>query len=208
MNESVPDFMERVPEFRWRHRSELHQGIIQRDNLTEHHLTLLPQPGESAAKMLERLKVLLQTHDASVVRHEVFGALAAQPDFVAALQRLFGKQAWPVTWVEGASCDGESVAGMHVLAVTGTRVESLSFGGRVVGRIFNDGRARHYLLGDIRPTDPFAPREQQALSVFENIEAALHQAGMSMVNVARTWLFLDDLLAWYGPLNQVRREFF
>jgi enamine deaminase RidA (YjgF/YER057c/UK114 family) len=29
-----------------------------------------------------------------------------------------------------------------------------------------------------------------------------------MPNVARTWLFMDDILAWYGPLNQVRREFF
>ena len=208
MNESVPDFMDSVPAFWRRHRSELHQGIIQRDGLTEHHLTLLPQPGESAAKMLERLTALLQTHNASVVRHEVFGALTAQPDFAAALQRLFGEQAWPVTWVEGASCDGESVAGMHVLAVAGTQVESVSIGGRVVGRIFHDGHARHCLLGDIRPTDPFAPREQQAMSVFENIEAALRHAGMSMVDVARTWLLIDELLAWYGPLNQVRRDFF
>ena len=29
-----------------------------------------------------------------------------------------------------------------------------------------------------------------------------------MTDVARTWLFLDDILAWYGPLNQVRRDFF
>lgn len=208
MKESGPDFIDRVPAFRRRHRPELHQGIIQRDDLIELHLTLLPQPGESAARMLERLAAVLKTHNASVLRHEVFGALAAQPDFAAALQRLFGAPAWPVTFVEGASCDGESMAGMHVLAVAGPRVESLSLGGRVVGRIFNDGHARHCVLGDIRPTDPFAPREHQAMQVFENIEAALRRAGMSMVNVARTWLFLDDLLAWYGPLNQVRREFF
>jgi enamine deaminase RidA (YjgF/YER057c/UK114 family) len=52
------------------------------------------------------------------------------------------------------------------------------------------------------------PREQQAMQVFENIEVALSSACMSMPNVARTWLFLEDILAWYGSLNQVRRDFF
>ena len=207
-SERAPNLIARDPVIRRQHRPELHTCIIPRSGLLELHLTLLPQPGESAALMLERLATLLKSHKASVVRHEVFGALAAQPDFAAPLRRLFGEQPWPVTWTEGASCNNASVAGMHVLAIAGARVESLAFAGRVVGRIFDDGHARHCLLGDIRPTDPSAPREQQAMQVFENIEAALSRAGMSLPNVARTWLFLDDILAWYGPFNQVRRKFF
>ena len=187
---------------------ELHTCIIPRGGLLEIHLTLRPQPGESAARMLLRLAALLKTHNASVVSHEVFGALATQPDIADALEALFGEQSWPVTWAEGASCDKESVAGMHVLAIAGARVESLSCAGRVVGRIFADGHTRYCVLGDIRSTDSSAPREQQAMQVFENLEAALSRAGMSLPNVARTWLFLDDILAWYGPFNQVRREFF
>jgi enamine deaminase RidA (YjgF/YER057c/UK114 family) len=95
-----------------------------------------------------------------------------------------------------------------VLAIAGTPVESLSLAGQVVGRSFDDGQARHCLLADVRPTDPFAPYELQALQVFENIEAALNRASLNLTHVARTWLFLDDILAWYGPFNQVRREFF
>ncbi len=208
MTERVPGVTVRNPVIRRRHCPELHTCIIERGGVRELHLTLLPQPDESAARMLERLAALLKTHNASVVRHEVFGSLAAQSDFAVALQRLFGEQPWPVTFVEGASCEDQSVAGMHVMAVAGTRVESLAFAGRVVGRIFHDGHARHCVLGDIWPADLSAPREQQAMQVFENIEAALNRAGMSLPNVARTWLFLDDILAWYGPLNQVRREFF
>ncbi len=208
MTESVSGVMAKGPVIRREHRPELHSCLIQRGGVRELHLTLLPQPGESAAMMLERLAVLLQTHNASVVRHEVFGTLAAQPDFADSLRRLFGEQPWPVTFVEGAACDGESVAGMHVLAVAGTQVESLAFAGRVVGRIFHDGHARHCVLGDVRPADHSAPREQQALQVFENLEAALNRASLSLSNVARTWLFLDDILAWYGPFNEVRREFF
>lgn len=208
MIEPVPEVMASDPVMRRQHRPELHQCIIQRGAVREIHFTLLPQPGESPVRMLERLAVLLNTHHASVVRHEVFGSLAAQSDFAAGLQRLFGEQPWPVTFVEGAAGDGESVAGMHVLAIAGTQVSSLSLDGQVVGRIFDDGPTRHCLLGDIRPTDPFAPCELQAQQVFENLEAALSRAGLSLTHVARTWLFLDDILAWYGPFNEVRREFF
>jgi len=208
MTEMIPDARKREPMIRRRHLPELYTCIVERSSLRELHLTLLPQPGESAAMMLERLVVLLKTHNANVVRHEVFGDLAAERDFAAALHRLFGEQAWPVTWTEGAACNNTSIAGMHVLAIVGTRVESVAVAGRVVGRIFDDGHARHCVLGDIRPTDVSAPRDQQAMQVFENIAAALSHAGMVMPNVARTWLFMDDILAWYGPLNQVRREFF
>jgi enamine deaminase RidA (YjgF/YER057c/UK114 family) len=208
MTESLLGLVARAPVIRRRHRPELHECIILRGGLLELHLTLLPQPGESAVMMLGRLAALLKTYNASVARHEVFGARAAQPDFAAALQRLFGENPWPVMWVEGASCDGECVAGMHVLVVAGTQVDSLTFAGRVVGRSFDDGHARYCVLGDIRPADASAPREQQARQVFENIGAALNCAGMTMANVVRTWLFLDEILAWYGPFNQVRREFF
>lgn len=208
MAASLSNVMTKFPTIRRASRPELHNCIVQRDGVLELHLTLLPQPGESATRMLERLAAVLKAHHASVVRHEVFGDLSAHPDFTAALKKLFGEQRWPVTWVEGAACDDASVAGMHVLAVAGTRVESLSCAGRLVGRIFDDDHGRHCLLGDIRPPDPSAPRDQQAMQVLKNIDAALNHAGMTMPNVARTWLFLDDILAWYGPLNRVRRDFF
>jgi enamine deaminase RidA (YjgF/YER057c/UK114 family) len=208
MTEMIPGVRKDDSMIRRQHWPELRMITVPRSGLLELHLTLLPHPGETAARMLERLAALLTTHRASVVRHEVFGVLAAQPDFADALRRIFGEQPWPVIWVEGSPCDHAAIAGMHVLAIAGAPVESLAVAGRVVGRIFDDGHARHCVLGDIRPTDVSAPRDQQAMQVFENIAAALSHAGMVMPNVARTWLFMDDILAWYGPLNQVRREFF
>ncbi|NOS69162.1 MAG: hypothetical protein HOP33_04450 [Verrucomicrobia bacterium] len=208
MIESATGVKAKAPLIRRRYRPELQECSIQRSGVLELHLTILPLPGESATGMLERLAVLLKAYNASVIRHEVFGALADHPDFVIALHRLFGAEPWPVTFVEGASCNDESVAGMHVLAVAGVRVDSLSVNNRMVGRIFEDGHARHCVLGDIRPAENSVPHARQAMQVFENIESVLSRTGMSLLNVARTWLFLDDILSWYGPLNQVRREFF
>lgn len=58
------------------------------------------------------------------------------------------------------------------------------------------------------PTDLAAPRETQAKSVFENIEAVLHTVGFDFHDVVRTWLYLDKLLEWYDPFNRVRDAFF
>ena len=40
------------------------------------------------------------------------------------------------------------------------------------------------------------------------MEAALRLAGMDFSHVVRTWLFLDEILAWYRELNQARDAFF
>lgn len=208
MIESATDAMSQAPVIRRQYSPELRVCSIQRSGVLEIHFTILPLRGESAAGMLERLAVVLRTYNASVIRHEVFGALAGHPGFLTALNRLFGVEPWPVTFVEDASCNDEYMAGMHVLAVAGVRVDSLSINDRVVGRVFQDGHARHCVLGDIRPTENAIPREDQATQVFENLVSVLNRTGMNLPNVARTWLFLDDILAWYGPLNQVRRECF
>jgi enamine deaminase RidA (YjgF/YER057c/UK114 family) len=156
--------------------------------------------------MARRLDAVLRENAATVVRHEVFGSL----DACAELARP-GNGApawdWPVTWVEGSSCEGKSVAGMHVFAIAGPRVKTVSLGGRPVGRVYEDAHARHCLLGDVK-SDAGGTRDEQCRQVFERIEAALAGAGFAMTQVPRTWLFLDDILAWYGVLNRVRREFF
>jgi enamine deaminase RidA (YjgF/YER057c/UK114 family) len=87
-------------------------------------------------------------------------------------------------------------------------VETVRLGGRPVGRTFSDHWVRHVLLGDIRPGDTTLSRPKQTQQGFENLEAALAATGMTFANVARTWLFLDEILAWYGPLNSVRTEFY
>jgi enamine deaminase RidA (YjgF/YER057c/UK114 family) len=44
--------------------------------------------------------------------------------------------------------------------------------------------------------------------VFEGIEDAFKDADKTFDNVARTWLYMDDILAWYDPFNRARDEFF
>lgn len=174
----------------------------------EYHFTVRPLPGEAPAATAGRLAAAVTETGAAVVRHEVFGSLAAGESVMDTLRQRFGEIDWPVTWVEGEADQGAALAGMHVMAVADTAVETLELDGRPIGRVFSDGRVKHCLLGDLRATDVSASRPDQARVTFENLERALHAAGLKMHNLVRTWLYLDDILAWYGPFNAVRTEFF
>jgi enamine deaminase RidA (YjgF/YER057c/UK114 family) len=44
--------------------------------------------------------------------------------------------------------------------------------------------------------------------MFEEIEAVLDSVGMGMLDVVRTWFFLDEILRWYDDFNKVRTHFF
>ena len=158
--------------------------------------------------MIQRLADVLNEHQASVVRHEVFGRWAAQAEAMAWMRRLLGTVDWPLTWIEGAACGPGPLAGMHALAVAGCPVETVSLGDSVVGRSFSDRWAKHLLLGGLRPLNPDQPRWIQARQSFETLESALAAGGMNFAHLARTWFFLDDILSWYGPFNDVRTGFF
>lgn len=183
--------------------TEVAQGGIH-----ELHLTLRPLPGEKPSSVAERLAALLAEHDAVVVRQEVFGSCASQRKFLEALRLAAGRMDWPISGVEGLGCGSDPMAGTHVLAISGGPVETITHEGVPVGRVFQDAWARYVLLGDLQPDDPSRSKPDQAGQVYQNMQAMLVKAGMNMRQVARTWLFLNDILSWYGPLNAVRTRFY
>lgn len=80
--------------------------------------------------------------------------------------------------------------------------------GKTVGMIYEDAHNTYALLIGVLPTDLDASREAQTQSVFENIEDAVADAGMTFKNVVRTWLYMDKILDWYDPFNRARDVFF
>jgi enamine deaminase RidA (YjgF/YER057c/UK114 family) len=195
-------------------RPGLEVALLERRGAREFHVTIHPLPGEPLTGMFGRLRDLLRENGASVVRHSVFGARAARERTLKAAEDALGRLDWPVSWVEGdeaRACNNgfaDALAGMQVLAVSGAPVETVRLDGRIVGRLYSDGWARNLLLGDLVAKDPSAPRPEQSRQVFELLARALGQAGMTMKDVARTWLYLEDLLSWYRPFNEVRAIFF
>jgi len=44
--------------------------------------------------------------------------------------------------------------------------------------------------------------------MLEKAESALKQFGTDFLSVPRTWMWLGDILSWYGDFNRVRNDFF
>jgi enamine deaminase RidA (YjgF/YER057c/UK114 family) len=157
-------------------------------------------------ELFTRLRVRLSEFDASILHLQVFGSTEAGPAGTEALRRVFGHIEYPVTWVEGAACDNQPIAGLQAFAVTGTVVERITLGRQVVGSVFAEGATRHCLLGGLGPNRKSLCRQAQTAQTFENLEQALEQAGFALADTLRTWFFLDELLSWYAEFNQVRTE--
>jgi len=158
---------------------------LQRQHLEEWFIT-------ASANAREECHRVARDAGAVIVAEDLFGITGA-----AATD-------WPVTWL----CGNPTLPGVHLHAVKGTPVGRLTFAGRVVGSVFTDGVARHCRLGGLRPATTSESPAGQARATFELLEAALRDAGMTFANVARTWFYLDNILAWYGDFNKVRDDFF
>ena len=181
---------------------------IESSPVSEFHLTLTPQQGETTKDLAQRLAEILHLHEATIVRHIVFGSVNEQSPTVAALRQALEDPTLPVLWVEGTSCTGGPIAGMQIHAIAGAKVRTIGNGELPLGRVWKDAVATHCVLGSLGPTQLPADAPVQTRQTFANLQAGLAQAGMTMKDVARTWFFLDDILSWYGEFNRVRNDFF
>lgn len=181
---------------------------LDQGGLCELHLTLTPLPGEHWPDVWRRLHDVLRDEDARIAAQMVWGNLDTHAEALGTLEREFGRITWPVTWTEGKDLRQRAWSGIQVWAVRGVPVEPLEIGGEILACQYRDGHARRCLLGGLGADHPGLGKPAQVTRMFEQLEATLDRAGLDFSHVARTWLFLDDILDWYGELNRVRTEFF
>jgi enamine deaminase RidA (YjgF/YER057c/UK114 family) len=192
---------------RRQHGDGLALVAVESSPVSELHLTVTPMKGESINAMAKRLAEALTPWDATVVRQIVFGSAAAYPATLKTLRQALEDPELPITWVEGAGCGDNAIAGMQVRAITGARVRTLSDNGMVT-RIWSDALATQCVVNPILPAQTQAAAPEQAREVFKKLQTGLAAAGMTMKDIVRTWFYLDDMLSWYGEFNRVRNDLF
>jgi len=182
-----------------KHTDNLDTIALSLNGVQECYLSAHPSGGDS----LSVLKAF-PPPEAQIVSQFIFGGCRFHDDAM----KLMGDVDWPVTWVHGDGCLGESLTGAQALAVSGTPVSSVELDGRALGRTYADEDAEYCYLGGVLPEDTAASRPIQTRSVFERLEAALVLAGMDYSHVVRTWIYLEDILDWYDEFNPVRTQFY
>lgn len=160
--------------------------------------------GEAIADPLKRFAERLAAEQAELLGVMVFGSLAARQQIDRAMDLALGERQWPVTWVEGTSCDGAPLAGIQGVAIRGQPVTRVRLGDRIVGSAYEDEGARYCHLGGLGPDGTGAGRREQARQTFANLESALNLAGFGLGDLIRTWFYNDSILDWYGDFNEVR----
>jgi enamine deaminase RidA (YjgF/YER057c/UK114 family) len=169
--------------------------------------TLLPVAGESISDLCHRLSRQLHERAATPLHLMVFGNVSASAAANEALEKVLGRADWPVTWVEGAACDGNAMAGIQVHAFTGA-VERIEWHGRVVGSVFTEGGARQCFVGGLAPVDKTLSRAEQTGQILEELQSVLNLAGFELADTVRTWFFLEDILSWYDEFNRARTNIY
>jgi enamine deaminase RidA (YjgF/YER057c/UK114 family) len=85
--------------------------------------------------------------------------------------------------------------------------EVIDVDGRPCGRILHLSGCTLVTLSSISALQ-FTEATEQARACLEKSESALKQFGADFLSVARTWVWLRDILSWYDDFNRVRNKFF
>lgn len=172
-------------------------------SVTAHFITA--QATETTMQeVFDQVAAEVEKRDAKIAFQYLFGGRQFHPQAVSAIEKLD----WPLTLLHGDACPGETVTGTQFVALSGAKLHPVTDGGRLVGNWYETDDARCCLLGDIRADNLFLSRDEQAYAVFEKMQALLLQADMQFSDIARTWIYLNDLLEWYDEFNAVRTRFF
>jgi enamine deaminase RidA (YjgF/YER057c/UK114 family) len=158
----------------------------------------------------------LQDQGLTIVHERLFGSLKAKPAVMAARDAAFRASNLPVdgscTYIQGHPPWGAGFAGAIIRAVRGLdsadTVWTISDQGKAVGRGWRRQDTTFLLLQNIQglvigPQEVNTP-SLQAKRLIRRAEKILESQGASYRDVARTWFYLADILAWYPEFNRSR----
>ncbi len=192
---------------------QLANFVLESRRAAEVYLTVTPPARAPAADQLAETfhaaAEALREAGARIFQERVFGtpgAMAAALEVRARAYADLAEGPAPALLVSPAGPHGE-VAGLQVHAVCGDGVpEPLPASGAPAGRVLRLGQLAYVSLSQVSAAAGSPPA--QARAALETAETLLRQAGGDMRSVARTWLWLGDILSWYDDFNRVRTRFF
>jgi len=202
----------------------IHTSTFHGTDLEELYISAVAQDTSASAvqkqtrSLYEQITQLLAERDAVVVQERVYGALGVAEQVGAARAEVVSGAASfddvPATYVEGLPCEGDGLSGIHLYAVGSSEaarpvtVDRVLHDGQALGRALEREDARLIYLSGLAGTTPDQPMAatEQARCMFEKAAGALDQAGFGYREVVRTWIYIDDILAWYDDFNPVRTD--
>lgn len=171
---------------------------------------------EEAKDAYQQIGAFLAETGATIVQERIYGDLSAEGEVRegrATSLAFHGITDLPVvTYVEGKPLSGSGFAGVQMFTVTpggsgGAKVSTFSWEGQPRGRLLEYPGVRYVYLSGLHG-DPTVSPSDQVGQMFESADKMLRSLGGSFHDVVRTWIYLTDILDWYGEFNAARNEQF
>ena len=179
----------------------------------EYYLTVAPPSGalpHEAGAAYREVARLLRTVGATILQERLFASADAIGRCLESRADAYGDldDGVPPTLLCTRVHDERTFVGVQVHAIAGiAKPKIVRRGDFAAARVFErDGY--HYLAASGIRSPGHSTGPQQARDALESAEYLLAVAGASMRDVARTWFWMDDILAWYPSFNTVRTQFF
>ncbi len=187
---------------------------IESSAAAEIYITAVPQPGASPQKQAQQLfsevAGTLRSRQAWLLQERVFtgkDAMGLVRDVRSGEYGDIDDGVAPSLLIGGKD-DGGGFSGVQVHAVSGCgRPQVLVHNQAACGRLLKTARCTFLTLSAMAASEPL-PAAERARAMLEKAELVLKRAGVDFLSVARTWMWLGDILSWYDDFNQVRNAFF
>jgi hypothetical protein len=161
-------------------------------------------------EMFAGIRKILAEERASIIEERIFTVDGALAVVSAARAEAYGEiddGVAPSVLTGRESRRGHTV-GVQVHAVArADKPEVVMIDGRACGRVIRTSGGVYLTLSGI-PGGKSGERIGRAIAMFEKAESVLKQYGSDFRAVSRTWMWLGDILSWYGEFNKARNQFF
>jgi enamine deaminase RidA (YjgF/YER057c/UK114 family) len=185
--------------------------ILEATRAMELYITATPTEASLAGEgreIFESIRTLLLEKGAWICQERIFAPPRDLPVLREQRREAYGALCDSVEPVCLAAGDaGGMMPGVQVHAVRTASAPRILAAGDTRARLFQLNGCRWLTAGGLRAPEA-GEAKAQARSSFEKAEHLLRQAGADLRNVARTWIFMDDILSWYDGFNQVRNGLF
>ncbi len=182
-------------------------SVVARDGADDHQAT------DEGYRMVAEL---LRERQMEIVHERVFGLLKADTTVLTVRRKVLREcgisPETPVTYLQGRPLRGEGLAGASLLAVRPSGADSIwtiaDAAGRPSGRGWKRDGVTFLILQNLHgrreDLDTTDSQTAQADRMFDQAEALLRDQQTTYRNVTRTWIYLSNILGWYGDFNEVR----
>jgi len=189
--------------------------VVGSNGVHEVFITATPTPElspvDQAGELFSGIRDVLHRTGARIFQERVFGT----PSALAILRKVRSNEYGTLidgvdpSWLVVPAGVWGAVAGVQVHGVCSPYSPAIvSLNGEKYGRYLKNGNAGWMSVIGITASE--AGDERAALSrvMLEKMEGVLKQAGGDLFSVARTWMWLGDVLSWYDEFNRIRTGYF